>query len=253
MAAREGAILAGIGLVMAFLNPFNSVGEVSLAVGVAYWVSLIVYGGLVGHGAAALVRRFAPQLPLWGYVLAVSTLIAFAVFPAVAAAQFWVTHAPIATSQMPRFFFYVLLIALIVSTGIILGFRTFGARSAMFDPQPQGPPQPPPTTRARPDTFLERLPIRLRTATLYAVESEDHYLRVHTSAGQELILMRLADAIRELSTVDGLQTHRSWWVARDGLADVAREKGRLVLKLKSGQEAPVSRTYVPAVRERNWI
>ena len=65
--------------------------------------------------------------------------------------------------------------------------------------------------------------------------------------------MRIADAIRELSMVDGLQTHRSWWVAREGLADVAREKGRLVLKLKSGQEAPVSRTYAPAVRQRGWI
>jgi hypothetical protein len=40
---------------------------------------------------------------------------------------------------------------------------------------------------------------------------------------------------------------------REGLADVAREKGRLVLKLKSGQEAPVSRTYAPAVRQRGWI
>ena len=55
---------------------------------------------------------------------------------------------------------------------------------------------------------------REAAAELYAIESEDHYLRVHTSAGQELILMRLADAVRELAGVEGLQTHRSWWVAR---------------------------------------
>ncbi len=46
--------------------------------------------------------------------------------------------------------------------------------------------------------------------------------------------MRLADAVRELASVEGLQTHRSWWVARDGLADTSRANGKLVLKLKSG-------------------
>jgi DNA-binding LytR/AlgR family response regulator len=65
--------------------------------------------------------------------------------------------------------------------------------------------------------------------------------------------MRIADAIRELATLDGLQTHRSWWVARDGLADTARANGKLVLKLKSGAEAPVSRTYLKAVKDKGWI
>jgi DNA-binding LytR/AlgR family response regulator len=103
------------------------------------------------------------------------------------------------------------------------------------------------------ETFLQRLPLRLRSAELYAIESEDHYLRVHTSAGQELILMRLADAVRELAGVEGLRTHRSWWVAKQGLADIARGDGRLVLKLKSGAEAPVSRTYLKAVRDAGWV
>ena len=101
--------------------------------------------------------------------------------------------------------------------------------------------------------FAERLPIKLRAAEIYAVESEDHYLRVHTSAGQELILMRLADAVRELAGVEGMQTHRSWWVAKQGLADVVKGDGRLTLKLKSGAEAPVSRTYAKAVKEAGWL
>jgi hypothetical protein len=102
------------------------------------------------------------------------------------------------------------------------------------------------------DPFRERLPARLKSAEIYAVEADDHYLRVHTSAGQELILLRLADAVRELSTIEGLQTHRSWWVARQGVAETVRDNGRLTLKLKSGVEAPVSRTYAPTVRAANW-
>jgi len=68
--------------------------------------------------------------------------------------------------------------------------------------------------------FMERLPAKYRGAHLFAVSSEDHYLRVHTSLGEELILMRLADAVDLLSQADGLQVHRSWWVSLDGVADV---------------------------------
>ena len=95
--------------------------------------------------------------------------------------------------------------------------------------------------------------MKLRAAELYAIQSEDHYLRIHTSAGQEMILMRLADAVRELAGVEGLQTHRSWWVAKQGLADVVKGDGRLTLKLKSGAEAPVSRTFAKTVKDAGWL
>ena len=97
--------------------------------------------------------------------------------------------------------------------------------------------------------FLERLPVKYRTSELYAVSSEDHYLRAHTSVGEEMILMRLADAMRELAGADGLQTHRSWWVSRDGISDIKKDSGKLTLVLKSGKEVPVSRTYIKPVRE----
>ena len=97
--------------------------------------------------------------------------------------------------------------------------------------------------------FMQRLPVKYRTADLWAVSSEDHYLRVHTSLGEELILMRLADAMRDLAGTDGLQTHRSWWVARDGVADTRREGGKLSLVLKSGKVAPVARTHASAVKQ----
>ena len=97
--------------------------------------------------------------------------------------------------------------------------------------------------------FMQRLPVKYRTAELWAVSSEDHYLRVHTSLGEELILMRLADAMRDLGGTDGLQTHRSWWVAKAGVADARREGGKLYLVLKSGKAAPVSRTHASAVKQ----
>ena len=104
-----------------------------------------------------------------------------------------------------------------------------------------------------PPKFLERLPLKLRGAEVWAVEAEDHYLRLHTSKGQDLVLLRLADAIAELQGIEGMQVHRSWWVARDAIADAKRGDGRATLTLKDGAEVPVSRTYAGLLRERGWI
>jgi DNA-binding LytR/AlgR family response regulator len=125
-----------------------------------------------------------------------------------------------------------------------LSWVVFHPRRFRAEPEPA----PPPAAR-----FLDRLPLRLREADLYAVEADDHYLKVRTSRGAELILMRLSDALAELDGADGLQTHRSWWVARAGIADVRRRDGRTVLLLKDGSEAPVSRTYAKAPRDAGWL
>jgi hypothetical protein len=250
--AREAALLSGIGIFLAFLNPFGSVTEIPLAIAIPYWVSLILWGGLTGEGLAWLLRKLRPDWPLWAFLGALSVLMTAVVYPAVALEQDLVMHRPIHLREAAQFAFYIWLIALGVSAGVVLGFRAFGKRSGMFDPATDPLPGASPAAPG-PSPFLDRLPIRLRSSTIYAVESEDHYLRVHTSGGEELILMRIADAIRELAALDGLQTHRSWWVARDGLADTARANGKLVLKLKSGAEAPVSRTYLQAVKDKGWI
>jgi DNA-binding LytR/AlgR family response regulator len=113
----------------------------------------------------------------------------------------------------------------------------------------------PPTasTAAAAAKFLDRLPPRLHGAELWAVEAQDHYLRLHTSLGQELILMRFSDALGELQGVEGAQVHRSWWVARAAIVEARRSDGRAELRLKSGVEAPVSRTFARQLRAGGWI
>ena len=58
-------------------------------------------------------------------------------------------------------------------------------------------------TGAAPAKFLDRIPLKLRGGELYAVQAEDHYLRLHTSKGSDLILLRLADAVAELEGIEG--------------------------------------------------
>jgi DNA-binding LytR/AlgR family response regulator len=103
-----------------------------------------------------------------------------------------------------------------------------------------------------PARFLDRLPSKLRGARLIAVQAEDHYLRLHTDRGSDLILMRLSDALAELEGLEGAQTHRSWWAARDAVASVARGDGRAALTLDGGLVVPVSRRYAKALRDAGW-
>jgi hypothetical protein len=103
------------------------------------------------------------------------------------------------------------------------------------------PPHPAQSTSPQSE-LVDRLPLPLRSAKLYALEAEDHYVRVHTSAGQTLIRMRFSDAVAAVSHEEGLRPHRSWWVASQGVVAFKRERGRQILELANGTAVPVSRS-----------
>ena len=105
---------------------------------------------------------------------------------------------------------------------------------------------------ARPALY-ERLKPSLRSAEIYALSAEDHYVRVITSAGDDLILMRLSDAITEAAPLIGLSPHRSWWAAEGGTAGVKRSGGKVVITLKNDAVVPVSRNGAKALRDAGWL
>jgi hypothetical protein len=81
-----------------------------------------------------------------------------------------------------------------------------------------------------------------RRGELLALNAQGHYLRVITSAGEDLVLHRFGDAVAELKPSDGLQVHRSWWVSDAGIAGSLEASTRR-LRLQNGVDIPVSRTY----------
>jgi len=101
--------------------------------------------------------------------------------------------------------------------------------------------------------LLARLPARSRGALLH-LRMQDHYVEVHTVVGSTLLLMRFRDALGKVEGVDGLQVHRSHWVARSAVAGVERRGGgRIFLRLVNGNRVPVSRSFAPSLRSRGWI
>lgn len=105
----------------------------------------------------------------------------------------------------------------------------------------------PPASREPP--LLSRLKPENRGRLLH-IEVEDHYTLVRTSRGRELLLMRFSDVLRETEGAEGLQVHRSHWVAAEFVTGIRRDGSRLVLTLGDGSEVPVSRTYAAEVRQR---
>lgn len=201
-----------------------------IGLGCAVMVVAVVWAS---HAIAWLRPR--PTVRRIAIALALTPLTAVWVWAAVGFAFLGGPHLP----MLPTYLGYSLGMSVVMTA---LSWAIFGRRS--------GAPEAPPEARAR---FLERLPFRLQGGELYAVEAEDHYLRARTSKGSELILMRFSDALPELEGIEGAQTHRSWWVAKAGIADLRRSDGRAVLVLKDGAEAPVSRTHARTLRSLGWL
>jgi DNA-binding LytR/AlgR family response regulator len=82
---------------------------------------------------------------------------------------------------------------------------------------------------------------------------EDHYVRVHTEGGSRLVLATLNQAMVAVENADGMQVHRSWWVARKAVVRPVAEGRNLRLQLVNGVVAPVARSAVAKVRAAGWI
>jgi DNA-binding LytR/AlgR family response regulator len=127
-------------------------------------------------------------------------------------------------------------------------------RQAVVSVEPVATIAPPPVPDAATIAagFVARSVPKLSGGRLLAVEAEDHYLRIHTDRGSDLVLMRLRDAVTELAGVPGLQVHRSFWVAEAGVSQVARRGQSWQVMLSSGVAVPVSRNYSAEFRAAGW-
>lgn len=230
-------------MVSAFLSMAGAFGTLHAPLGVrfAYWLGLMLAGTALAWMIYSAIERIAWFDARPRAQLVAGTLVMAAVFTVVV----WAVSVRLMGDRqglpgLADYFGPVLLVSAMMTTLNVMASRQPLETHA-------GAPG------AEPVRFLERLPPKLRGAALYAVQAEDHYLRLHTDRGSDLILMRLADAVAELDGLEGAQTHRSWWVAKDAVVSAKRANGRAMLTLKSGVEAPVSRTYVRALNAEGWF
>lgn len=268
-----------VGVVMAGIGPFGTFSDLDLPHRLIYWVVIVWLNWLQVTLCAYAAERWLPA----EWPRAAPLLVAAAAASVPATAEVFVLETlmrpQLRIESILGLYFWVLVVSVALTLAAGGSIRRLW-RAPMDGGQPSMPTQPaltpstPGQAAPQPDPgpaaadpasvaaapaasdqmdplLLRRLPPGLGT-DLLAIGAEEHYLRVYTGLGDTLILMRLADAVEQLGALDGLQVHRSWWVARSAVDRIERDDARVTLHLRNGLSVPVSRARVAAVKQAGW-
>ncbi|MGK6355411.1 LytTR family DNA-binding domain-containing protein [Sphingomonas sp. DT-207] len=254
----EVGLAVVLGLVLATLGPFRTFESDPLQ-RMGFWIGLsavwfvlvLVVDSLldcspladrIGRGQRLVFKVALAALPMLFFVAAaVQTLFAFV--PAI--------------EKFAHLYLKTLLIGgglTLISTALLSGPRRSipaplpGADLVSSPPVAVAGPALPIRAAAEPHALLERLPRHLHGPIL-CLQTEDHYVRVHTPHGSALVLMRMRDAIAMMGDDAGMRVHRCWWIARAAVQSWGRSGRTLRVELANGLVVPVSQPYAQATRE----
>ena len=226
--------LLGVSVVLTLLAPFDTDEMLKPLPRFFYWAVLSFAGYSIGYVGNVLADRLAPNKGPWVRTLIAAPLTAIGVFALVLMLDYgFMGYTPNLDSALFSGL-NVLAISFVVSA--IMQFAYHELHNQQTAQEGTHP------------TLLDRMPFDKR-GPLVSISSEDHYIRVCTTKGEELVLMRLVDAIREVGATKGLQVHRSHWVALDQISAVDKKKDKATLGMAHGQDIPVSRSYLSALRD----
>lgn len=221
-------------ILCAIAGPFGTHDAMAFLPRLAYWAGIV---GLSDFGAV-LSKGLSRERPTWaaiviwsGYVFGLSSIVHL------------VNSVLFENWQGTAQFLY--LLGIIAATVLVVHGAVALARKAFETDMPS------PAVDAQAQ-FLRRIPLEKR-GPLIRLEAQDHYLNVVTQKGSALILMRMQDAAEALENVDGLQVHRSHWVAQGAVAAHRRDRGRDFLVMQNGDDIPVSRSYRAVVQMAGLI
>lgn len=238
------AALCGVAAILALIGPFETAEVMRPLPRLIYWLTIAWLTYSTGYAAHEFAVRATPKPPgrriaiagaltglgVWGIVYLLNGLV-FGAWPGGRA--FWEFGAT------------AMGIAIIIATIFQIAHAPGPPGQAHTQAHARAQtPQPPP--------LMDRLPLEKR-APLVAISVEDHYVRVRTTKGEEMLLMRLADAIREAGADAGLQVHRSHWIAPGQVVSVTRRGDGALLVMTHGADIPVSRAHMPKIKEAGLL
>ena len=245
------------GLEFGLIGPFGSYAS-NVFTRIAYWTGLFWIGSLVLWPcvvAALLIgpRRGFPPI----FSAAAAVLVACMPLAALGAAGtylFW----PVRASGMRTLEWYGLTIIVAlpaISALVWLELRKASIFQERLGSAPTGEPKLLAGGGAMSiDTAgASPLPDHVLAAAL-CLQMEDHHVRVHTLGRSYLhfaVMRQVVDAMDEQQ--EGLQVHRSWWVARNAVQGWHKEDRSVVLILSNGLHVPVARNRVATLRAEGWL
>lgn len=224
------------GVILGIIGPFGSDEILRMFPRIVYWLTVAGVTFVTGHCIAGALFAYAraADLPVWG-LFPVICLISSAVIYGEVLAMNWLVFAPRPHTIDPVF--------LAANIFAIVTVVTLAVHVAV-----PSTPLPEDTT----PRILQRLPLPMR-GRLLSLSVTDHYVHVSTEQGTHMLLMRLSDAIAETEPETGQQIHRSHWVARDAIERVERGPRKCEVVLQDGTRLPVSRTYLPQLKQAGFL
>lgn len=247
---RWSAILVAlpVGLLLGFAGPFGTYPAFPATTRYAFWLGMTAAGVLAAVAADAVLpaTKLRAGLRRLAAVALLSALpMTFVVAWTMTALQPGRVYTP---QQLPALFVAVAAVQLLVAYAAAIASRPRDGAAPTGDASAT-PVLASEAPAAFPPALLSRLPAGVGP-DIVALETEDHYLRVHARGGSALILMRMADAVALLDPRLGAQVHRRWWVAESAVAGVRTDGQKLFLGMVDGRLVPVGRTFAAAVRAR---
>lgn len=217
-----------------YIGPFGSYGVMDVPARAAYWFGIVFLSLILSMGILYMVQQALPERPFWHRAMVSSGL-----FSVIYATILWQINMWAFADSLDSLPGWIELFAIVL-------FIATGINLIIYLLQPKGLELP-----GKP-RFFKRLNPELGDE-LVRLSMQDHYLEVVTTRGRDLILLRFSDALDELDGYDGMQVHRSHWVARSAVTEARRNGQRLLLVTSDGAEVPVSRSMRKAVAEAGYI
>ena len=242
---------------LVYLGPFGTWAYLPVSERLPFWMTTVGANWIVGYIVFSVTsRKFqARGWHAWvGYVLAALV----AALPGTGTVWLVVTvyldYRPSSVSDVGHLYAQVAVLHLIIGSLVLQFIERVLRRRDVGERSPQPGEGAEIASRVAPEAaLLARLPVRSRGELLH-LRMQDHYVEIHTAAGSEMLLLRFRDALREVEGVNGLQVHRSHWVARKAVAGIERRAGgRIALRLVNGSRVPVSRSFAPLLRSAGWF
>lgn len=222
---------------LAIAGPFGTFDSLPPMSRIVYWLSVVWVGFTIAVSLRVMVDSVIPKEETH-----IQLSVAYGLLTVIFAPIAWFLAVFVSETGVPFMSFTMTALALATFSAGMFAIEC-GMIMAGFQP-------------ASPDTLAARDAPRVvqrlsldRRGELLRLSGRDHYVDVVTSQGEESLLMRFSDAIGETEAVDGLQVHRSHWVARSAVTGTVRRKGRVFLTLQDGTEVPVSRGYLGKVQD----
>lgn len=223
-------------VILAFTGPFGTFSALSFTGRLTYWAFTVVSVGAVINATVALIvgsgwfSRVSQRAAIFGGVV-VGAIPGTGVVYMIEWLGYGTGH-----HASPAWFIY--LAVLVISVGIALvGFR--------FDIVGNNPETPSGSVAEK--SLFDRLDPMIGR-DLISLSNQDHYLEVQTTRGKDTVLYCIADAVIELQDLEGLQIHRSHWVALAHVTKLRRKGSSYLVALTDGRSLPVSRQHVKPLR-----